>query len=153
MYKMAEKLEDFERKLDAYPLEERGRILEAVHWAEELHKDQLRASGEPYFIHPLQVAEILVDAHIDYQSVIAALLHDVLEDTEASRQELRGLVEVAAVHDRRVGVDVAHRDPQHHRRHAPAEDVHPPAVGAAARHLVELQRIPQHRLPPGVTRR
>jgi len=87
---MAEKLEDFERKLDAYPLEERGRILEAVHWAEELHKDQLRASGEPYFIHPLQVAEILVDAHIDYQSVIAALLHDVLEDTEASRQELRG---------------------------------------------------------------
>ncbi len=89
MHRMVEKLEHFEQKLGIYPPEERTIILDAAKWAIELHKDQLRASGEPYFIHPLQVAEILVDARIDFQSVVAALLHDVLEDTEASRQELR----------------------------------------------------------------
>ena len=89
MLKMVEKIEQFAQKLDVYPEEERGKILMAAKWAEELHQNQLRASGEPYFIHPLQVAEILVDLRMDHQSIIAALLHDVLEDTEASREELK----------------------------------------------------------------
>jgi GTP pyrophosphokinase len=89
MLKMVEKIVHFAQKLSVYPEEERDRILDAAEWARSLHESQLRASGEPYFIHPLQVAEILVDLRMDYQSVIAALLHDVLEDTEASRQELR----------------------------------------------------------------
>ncbi len=53
-----------------------------LRWADGLHHEQKRASGEPFFMHPLSVAAILVDAHMDAQTVIAALLHDVLEDTE-----------------------------------------------------------------------
>jgi len=89
MLKMIEKIEQFAQRLEGYPEEERARILQAAKWAEELHQNQLRASGEPYIIHPLQVAEILVELRMDQQSIIAALLHDVLEDTEASRDELR----------------------------------------------------------------
>ncbi|MDR1933636.1 MAG: bifunctional (p)ppGpp synthetase/guanosine-3',5'-bis(diphosphate) 3'-pyrophosphohydrolase [Spirochaetales bacterium] len=85
---MVERIDHFAEKLAGYTAEEKKIILDAAHWADELHKDQMRASGEPYFIHPLQVAEILVDLKMDYQCIVAALLHDVLEDTEASRQEL-----------------------------------------------------------------
>ncbi|MCX7787913.1 MAG: bifunctional (p)ppGpp synthetase/guanosine-3',5'-bis(diphosphate) 3'-pyrophosphohydrolase [Spirochaetes bacterium] len=86
---MVARVEQFEQKLTFYSEEERQKILEAARWAMELHKGQLRASGEPFFIHPLQVAEILVDLRMDSESVIAALLHDVLEDTEVRREELR----------------------------------------------------------------
>jgi GTP pyrophosphokinase len=88
MLKMVERIDHFAEKLSGYTAEEKQIILDAAHWADDLHKDQMRASGDPYFIPPLQVAEILVDLKMDYQCVVAALLHDVLEDTEASRQEL-----------------------------------------------------------------
>ncbi len=86
---MVRKIGLFEQKLEDYSPEQRQSIMSAARWAESLHRDQLRASGEPYFIHPLQVAEILVDLRMDSESVIAALLHDILEDTETSRQDLR----------------------------------------------------------------
>ncbi|MDR2587814.1 MAG: bifunctional (p)ppGpp synthetase/guanosine-3',5'-bis(diphosphate) 3'-pyrophosphohydrolase [Spirochaetales bacterium] len=86
---MVERIDHFAERLGGYSGEEKKLILEAANWSEDLHRDQMRASGEPYFIHPLQVAEILVDMRMDSQCVIAALLHDVLEDTDASRQELR----------------------------------------------------------------
>jgi len=89
MHRMVARVEQFEQKLTFYSEEEKQKILEAARWAMELHKDQLRASGEPFFIHPLQVAEILVDLRMDSESVIAALLHDVLEDTDVRREELR----------------------------------------------------------------
>ena len=82
-------IRQFKEKVERYPEEERKRILSAVRWAEGLHHNQLRASGEPYIVHPLTVAEILVDAHLDYQTVIAAVLHDALEDTGLSSKELR----------------------------------------------------------------
>jgi GTP pyrophosphokinase len=88
MLKMVERIDLFAQKLRGYTDEEKKIILEAARWADELHKDQMRASGEPYFIHPLQVAEILVDLKMDYQCIVAALLHDVLEDTQTSRQDL-----------------------------------------------------------------
>jgi guanosine-3',5'-bis(diphosphate) 3'-pyrophosphohydrolase len=83
------RLEEFSGELGRYPEEERGRILSAARWAEGLHHNQLRASGEPFFLHPLAVAEILVEAHLDSATVIAALLHDALEDTGLSSRELR----------------------------------------------------------------
>ncbi len=86
---MVRKIEAFIQKLSGYPEEERNKIIQAVQYAERLHRDQKRASGEPFFIHPLQVAEILIDIRMDYQSIMAALLHDTLEDTELSRLELR----------------------------------------------------------------
>ena len=82
-------IRNFSQKLDHYPEEERKKILSALRWGEGLHHKQQRASGEPFILHPLTVAEILVDAHLDYQTVIAALLHDALEDTGLSSRELR----------------------------------------------------------------
>jgi len=82
-------LRRFSQKIERYPEEERKAILSAARWAEGLHHNQLRASGEPYIVHPLNVAEILADAHLDFQTVIAAILHDVLEDTGLSSRELR----------------------------------------------------------------
>ncbi len=86
---VAELLTYFEEKLSEYPPEDREKILSAADWARRLHGEQKRASGDPFFIHPLSVASILVDIHMDAQGVIAALLHDVLEDTETTRQALR----------------------------------------------------------------
>ncbi|MBN1838224.1 MAG: bifunctional (p)ppGpp synthetase/guanosine-3',5'-bis(diphosphate) 3'-pyrophosphohydrolase, partial [Spirochaetales bacterium] len=79
----------FAARLEIYPEEERKRILSAARWAEGLHHNQKRASGEPFFLHPLSVAEILVEAHLDSDTVIAALLHDALEDTGLTSKELR----------------------------------------------------------------
>ena len=82
-------IRNFSRKLDNYAEEERKKILSALRWGEGLHHNQQRASGEPFIVHPLTVAEILVDAHLDYETVIAAILHDALEDTGLSPRELR----------------------------------------------------------------
>ena len=58
-----------------------GKIIAAYEFAEEAHKEQFRQSGEPYIIHPLAVAHILVDLGMDTDTICAALLHDVVEDT------------------------------------------------------------------------
>ena len=60
------------------------RIREAYEFADEAHHGQVRKSGEPYILHPLAVADILVNMQMDVTSVIAALLHDVVEDTTVS---------------------------------------------------------------------
>ena len=86
---MLNRIEKFKQKLNRYTQKERETIVEAAGWAKELHQQQKRASGEPYFIHPLKVAEILVDMQLDCEAVIAALLHDVLEDTKVEETELR----------------------------------------------------------------
>ncbi len=56
--------------------------------ANRYHGDQKRKSGEPYIIHPIAVCNILVDLGMDYQSLVAALLHDVVEDTEYTIEQL-----------------------------------------------------------------
>lgn len=63
-------------------------IRAAYNLAEELHRPQKRSSGEPYIIHPLSVAAILVRLGMDSQTVMAGLLHDVLEDTPCTGEEL-----------------------------------------------------------------
>lgn len=62
------------------------KITEAFNLAKIAHGDQLRKSGEPYLTHPLEVAHIVAELRMDDESVIAALLHDVLEDTEISAE-------------------------------------------------------------------
>jgi len=71
--------------------EEQAVIALAVEWAERLHRDQQRASGEPYLIHPLQVAAVLAQMKMDAATVIAGLLHDVLEDTKATAAEMEAV--------------------------------------------------------------
>ena len=63
-------------------------ITRAYNFAKEHHGDQQRKSGEPYIIHPVQVAYTLADLGLDDQSICAALLHDVVEDTPITHQDL-----------------------------------------------------------------
>jgi guanosine-3',5'-bis(diphosphate) 3'-pyrophosphohydrolase len=57
-------------------------------YAMKAHGSQTRASGDPYFTHPLEVAAILTDLKLDDATIVAALLHDTIEDTEATRAEI-----------------------------------------------------------------
>ncbi|WP_116368240.1 bifunctional GTP diphosphokinase/guanosine-3',5'-bis pyrophosphate 3'-pyrophosphohydrolase [Parahaliea mediterranea] len=61
--------------------EQTQQVRRAYYFAEQAHHGQLRRSGEPYVTHPLAVAGILADMHMDHQSLMAAMLHDVIEDT------------------------------------------------------------------------
>ncbi|MGN0760914.1 MAG: HD domain-containing protein, partial [Christensenellales bacterium] len=65
-----------------------SKIEKAYYFAKVAHSGQKRQSGEDYFIHPSAVAEILVDLGLDTDTIIAALLHDVIEDTEHSAEEI-----------------------------------------------------------------
>ena len=63
----------------------------AIRYAEEKHKDQKRKDGSPYIIHPLAVAQIVAEMGLDTDAVLGALLHDCIEDTDASRDEIARL--------------------------------------------------------------
>ena len=56
--------------------------------AAEAHSDQVRQTGDPYIVHPLAVAQILATYGLDTATIVAALLHDVIEDTEFSLEDL-----------------------------------------------------------------
>ncbi|WP_339929082.1 bifunctional (p)ppGpp synthetase/guanosine-3',5'-bis(diphosphate) 3'-pyrophosphohydrolase [uncultured Brevundimonas sp.] len=60
-------------------------------YAMKMHGSQLRASGDPYFAHPIQVAGILTDYKLDTASIVTALLHDVVEDTSATRDDIAAM--------------------------------------------------------------
>ena len=64
---------------------------QAYVYAMKAHGEQKRASGDPYFSHPLEVAAILTDLKLDDATIVAALLHDTIEDTEATRTEIDSL--------------------------------------------------------------
>jgi guanosine-3',5'-bis(diphosphate) 3'-pyrophosphohydrolase len=76
-------------KLETYlPAEEIERVEEAYEFAHEAHKGQRRRSGEPYITHPVAVAGLLADLRLDSQTLIAAILHDVMEDTPTAKDEI-----------------------------------------------------------------
>ncbi len=72
-----------------HPSDDISMIEKAYHVAEEAHRGQKRRSGEPYIIHPLSVAIILADLELDKETIMAGLLHDVIEDTDVTAEELR----------------------------------------------------------------
>src|SRR3982750_2384903 len=75
--------------LETYlPVEQVDRIREAAEFGAEAHEGQKRLSGEPYIAHPLAAAQILADLHLDPDTIIAAILHDVIEDTPISKEIL-----------------------------------------------------------------
>ncbi|WP_059044697.1 RelA/SpoT family protein [Paenibacillus rubinfantis] len=83
-------IEQLLEKASAYIKEpDLDRIREAYEFADEAHHGQVRKSGEPYILHPLAVADIVVNMQMDALSVIAALLHDVVEDTTVSLKEIQ----------------------------------------------------------------
>ena len=63
-------------------------IIKAYNYAKDNHKEQKRMSGEEYIIHPLSVAYILADLELDDSTIAAALLHDVVEDTEITHENI-----------------------------------------------------------------
>ena len=72
----------------AYDEAARRRIVAAARWANARHSGQFRASGDPFIIHPLEVASILLETRLDTATLVAALLHDVVEDTGSTPEEI-----------------------------------------------------------------
>ena len=84
-------LDDLIRKVEKYNPEAVPMVMKAYQVADSLHYGQFRQSGEPYITHPLNVAYILADLHADQDTLCAGLLHDTLEDTKATKEELTNL--------------------------------------------------------------
>ena len=72
-----------------HPSDDISMIEKAYKVASEAHKNQFRKSGEPYIIHPLNVAIILADLKLDKETIVAGILHDVVEDTVMTEEDLR----------------------------------------------------------------
>ena len=74
----------------SYYLEDKEvrRVERAYHFAEKCHEGQMRQSGDAYISHPLAVAHILADMHMDHESLMAAMLHDVIEDTGVTKGQI-----------------------------------------------------------------
>ena len=81
----AQFLEELKKYNDNYNPEVIGAAFDMAH---KLHEGQLRKSGEPYFIHPIAVAIILAQLGMDEATIVGGLLHDVVEDTEYTREML-----------------------------------------------------------------
>ncbi len=71
-----------------YPIS-KDKIIEAYKFAYAAHDGLTRKSGEPYIIHPVSVAQILIDNNMDYPTIVAGLLHDVVEDTKVTTEEIK----------------------------------------------------------------
>ena len=89
---VAEQYERLEKTVRDYnPQADFGLIRGAYEFAEKEHRGQLRKSGEPYIIHPIAVAQIIAELKLDSESLAAALLHDVIEDTPATHEDVARL--------------------------------------------------------------
>ena len=77
-----------ERVRAQYPSADLTMVAKAFEYAKRAHSGQERASGEPYFSHPYEVANILMDMELDIPTIVAALLHDVIEDTECTYEDI-----------------------------------------------------------------
>lgn len=81
--------QDLIKRVQKYhPSDDISMIAKAYSVASKAHRDQLRKSGEPYIIHPLNVAIILADLELDKETIVAGLLHDVVEDTIMTEEDL-----------------------------------------------------------------
>jgi len=81
-------IESLTQNLDYLPPEQISQVVDSYLFAKEAHEGQYRRSGDPYISHPLAVAHILSEMHMDHHSIMAAILHDVLEDTDVSKEVL-----------------------------------------------------------------
>src|SRR5271165_6108331 len=89
--KMMRQYDLVERVRKYNPNTDENMLNRAYVYAMRAHGEQKRASGDPYFSHPLEVAAILTDLKLDDATIAAALLHDTIEDTETTRAEIEGL--------------------------------------------------------------
>ena len=81
---------DLLRKVKAYrPPEDQALVKKAYEFSEQHHKGQIRQSGEPYLVHPLEVAILLAEMRLDATAIVAGLLHDAVEDTTVTVDEIK----------------------------------------------------------------
>src|SRR5256885_6540432 len=86
------RLSDILEKVSAYHADaDLDLIKKAYVYSAKVHQGQIRKSGEPYLVHPLEVAGLLADLKLDEASIVAGLLHDTIEDTLAQPAELKEL--------------------------------------------------------------
>ena len=83
-----DKIKELESLTSYLKDEEKKIIIKAFNFSEIAHKDQIRKSGDPYIIHPLEVAKILTSINLDASAIAAGLLHDTIEDTIISTNEI-----------------------------------------------------------------
>ena len=87
-----ERYEALEASIRAYnPNADFDKIRRAFAYARDKHIHQRRKDGSPYITHPLAVAQVVSDMHLDSESIMAALLHDCIEDTDATHEEIAKL--------------------------------------------------------------
>jgi RelA/SpoT family (p)ppGpp synthetase len=86
MYQVSDLTNVISSYLDPHQID---RVLQAYQFSAKAHEGQQRISGEPYIHHPLEVAGILGEMHMDHQTLMAAILHDVLEDTPTAKDDIR----------------------------------------------------------------
>ena len=84
-YELVERVKNYDPSMDEDALNR------AYVYAMKMHGSQKRASGDPYFSHPLEVAGILTDMRLDTSTIITALLHDTIEDTDATAADIKQL--------------------------------------------------------------
>ena len=77
------------KSIAKYPVSEQEVLSKAFYYAKKAHEGQKRASGEEYFTHPVAVAQMLIDLGMDFHSVAASFLHDVIEDTPVSEGDIK----------------------------------------------------------------
>src|SRR2546428_12240198 len=84
------RLNDILEKVSAYHADaDLDLIKKAYVFSAKVHQGQIRKSGEPYLVHPLEVAGLLTDLKLDEASIVAGLLHDTIEDTLAKPEEIK----------------------------------------------------------------
>jgi guanosine-3',5'-bis(diphosphate) 3'-pyrophosphohydrolase len=88
---MLRQFELIERVRSYDPTADEALLNRAYVYAMRQHGSQKRASGDPYFAHPIEVAGILTDYRLDTETIVTALLHDVIEDTDATREKVEEL--------------------------------------------------------------
>ena len=86
MYQVSDLTNVMSSYLDPHQID---RVFQAYEFSAKAHEGQQRISGEPYIHHPLEVAGILGEMHMDHQTLMAAILHDVIEDTPTAKDEIR----------------------------------------------------------------
>ncbi len=121
--------ENLIKKIKEYhPSNDLSRVEKAFIIAKQAHGDQLRKSGEPYIIHPLEVAYILAELELDLESIIAGILHDVIEDTVYSYDDVVKMFgkEVADIVDgvtKLEGIEMQLKEKNQPKEHTEGEEV------------------------------
>ena len=95
MVTLEERFEHLEKTIRGYNISADLKLVEAAYsYAREHHGAQLRRDGTPYITHPIQVAQIVAEMRLDSESILAALLHDCIEDTDSTYEDIAKRFEI-----------------------------------------------------------